>query len=95
MLTLHLGVCVACPARACAQLPSSSREEVQSTANKLGVTLALAFLLPQLLWGWDSLETAVLVGPLCAGWIVFDLSYMGAMMLIISGGEDDGSPPAP
>lgn len=53
----------------------------QSTLNRLGIIVAAAFLLPQLVWGWQPGDCAQFVGPLSLGWFLFDIVYMVALLL--------------
>eukprot|EP00199_Chlamydomonas_sp_CCMP681_P007058 CAMPEP_0119109562 /NCGR_PEP_ID=MMETSP1180-20130426/20554_1 /TAXON_ID=3052 ORGANISM="Chlamydomonas cf sp, Strain CCMP681" /NCGR_SAMPLE_ID=MMETSP1180 /ASSEMBLY_ACC=CAM_ASM_000741 /LENGTH=268 /DNA_ID=CAMNT_0007095393 /DNA_START=170 /DNA_END=976 /DNA_ORIENTATION=+ len=59
----------------------SGRDAVRSTLNNCGITLALAYFLPQLLWGWEPQQSSQFVAPLCAGWLLFDASYAMGLLL--------------
>jgi hypothetical protein len=64
-----------------AQVTPSTREQVQGTLNSLGIALAAAFLLPRAFFGWDTSDSVAFVVPLTAGWFLFDLTYLAALML--------------
>ncbi|KAG2483562.1 hypothetical protein HYH03_017569 [Edaphochlamys debaryana] len=63
----------------------TSREESTTTLSRMGVALAVAALLPQALWGWDSANTAQFVVPLAAGWAFFDVAYLVALLVKLDG----------
>lgn len=49
-------------------------------ALQLGVSVAAAFLLPQLLWGWDQEACLQLVLPMAGGWFLFDITFCAALL---------------
>lgn len=59
---------------------SNSQAAYVSTLNTLGVVLAAAFFAPRLLWGWETEQCLQLVLPLCSGWFLFDVVYMGTLL---------------
>ncbi|KAL6750123.1 hypothetical protein V8C86DRAFT_2821106 [Haematococcus lacustris] len=67
------------------KLPSGSSASVQSTLNKLGVTVAVLFIVPQLCFGWSSEQCGRFVGPLVTGWLLFDVCYLTGLLLALRG----------
>ncbi|GLI59971.1 hypothetical protein VaNZ11_002029 [Volvox africanus] len=57
-----------------------SREESQSALTRLGLAVAVCSFVPQLLLGWDTATTVQFVLPLAAGWLLFDITYMAALL---------------
>ncbi|GIL83151.1 hypothetical protein Vretifemale_11961 [Volvox reticuliferus] len=58
-----------------------SREESQAALTRLGLAVAVCSFVPQLLLGWDSASTVQFVLPLAAGWLLFDITYMAALLV--------------
>ncbi len=85
--TYRVRVCVCVCARA--QVPASTSDQVQDTFNRIGIALALAFLLPQFLLGWDAQESVTVVAPMCAGWFLFDLTFLAGLLLLVQFPSDD------
>jgi hypothetical protein len=77
------------------QVGPSSREQVTSALNGMGLALACAFLLPRALGGWDTQDAVALAAPLSAGWFLFDLTYLAGLLLQLQrlgvGGDGDDS----
>jgi hypothetical protein len=49
--------------------------------NTMAGALAAALLIPQLLFGWDSSACVQLALPLAAGWVMFDVSTLTAVLI--------------
>ncbi|KAF5842373.1 hypothetical protein DUNSADRAFT_7687 [Dunaliella salina] len=65
------------------EVPASSREATYSTINSIGITLAAAFLVPQVLLKWSVDDCSLLAAPLTVGWLLFDITYMSSLLLVI------------
>ncbi len=63
---------------------TASREESTATLTRLGVAVAVCSFLPQLVLGWDSSTSVQFVVPLTAGWLLFDIMYMAALLAKLS-----------
>jgi hypothetical protein len=74
------------------EYPPASAEEKRDTLNRLGVVVAAALLLPQMLLGWQVSECWQLTGPMIGGLLLFDVSFILALLIKLggSGGSDDG-----
>ncbi|GLC33472.1 hypothetical protein PLESTB_000078600 [Pleodorina starrii] len=59
---------------------SASREESTTTLSRLGIAVAVCSFAPQVLLGWDSGTAMQFVLPLAAGWLLFDVMYMAALL---------------
>ncbi|EFJ52224.1 hypothetical protein VOLCADRAFT_120398 [Volvox carteri f. nagariensis] len=62
---------------------TASREESQATLTRLGVAVSVCSFLPQLLLGWDSSTAVQFVLPLTVGWLLFDVTYMAALLAML------------
>lgn len=59
----------------------ANKEQVTSVLNTVGALLFVGFLVPQMVFHWTAGESAQLVVPMAAGWLVFDLAYMIAFLV--------------
>ncbi|KXZ54506.1 hypothetical protein GPECTOR_4g571 [Gonium pectorale] len=59
----------------------ASPEDSATTLSRLGVAVAVCSIVPQLLWGWDTSTSLQFVLPLAAGWLLFDVMYMAALLI--------------
>jgi hypothetical protein len=70
------------PALPAARCPAGTEGQSRAGAfNTMAAVLAVALFLPQLLLGWDSRESLQLMLPLAAGWVVFDVSALTAVLI--------------
>ena len=69
------------PALGCWLAAGTENQSRSGAFNTMAATLAAALFLPQLLFGWDSRESLQLVLPLAAGWVLFDVSALTAVLI--------------
>lgn len=63
--------------------------EKQAAVNRIGIATAVAFLVPQLLFHWDSTDTLQFVLPMSLGWFVSDPLFVAAIYLWVQRTEDE------
>lgn len=79
------------------EIPPATPEEQRETLNKLGVTIAAAFLVPKFVFGWQNDECWQMVVPMVGGLLFFDVAYMFGLLIKLGvgggggGGGDGGS----
>jgi hypothetical protein len=72
------------------EIPPATTEEQRETLNKLGVALAVAFLVPKFVFGWQNDECWQIVVPMLGGLFFFDVAYMLALLVKLGmGGSDE------
>jgi hypothetical protein len=76
------------------EIPPASAEEQRDTLNRLGVALAVAFLVPKFVFGFGNEECWQIVVPMLGGLFYFDVAYMFGLLIKLSmsdGAGDDRS----
>ncbi len=63
------------------QFTQPTQKQLQGTLNSVGLSLALAFMLPQLLLGWSQHDAALFAVPISMGWVMFDVSIAAGLLL--------------
>lgn len=71
------------------EIAPASAEEQRDTLNRLGVALAVAFLVPKFAFGWQNEECWQIVVPMLGGLFFFDVAYMFALLIKLNMGDDD------
>jgi hypothetical protein len=72
------------------EIPPATADEQRDTLNKLGVALAVAFLVPKFVFGWQNDECWQIVVPMLGGLFFFDVAYMlGLLIKLGVGGSDE------
>lgn len=60
---------------------SCPASEMQATMNRIGLSLAVVYLIPQALWHWDASTSTSFAVPMMLGWAVCDLTLLAAVAM--------------
>lgn len=60
-----------------------------ATLNKLGLTIACAFFIPKLLFGWQNDDCWQIVVPMIGGLFFFDVCYIMALLIKLWGRDEE------
>lgn len=71
------------------EAPEVTAQEKLATVNKLGLTIACAFFIPKLLFGWQNDECWQIVVPMIGGLFFFDVCYILALLIMLWGREEE------
>lgn len=65
--------------------PESTPGRRMEVINRVGLVTATLTLVPQLLFGWSTMDALEFVVPVAAGWLFFDISLMLAFIVKFKG----------